>query len=121
MTKAEIVDKTLESIRQVPIQNLTPFDSEAGFDELVIADLQDRLPHNVDIKTCEDFQYLGVECCLVCHGPYTHYEMFLIGQSDGSVAWACYTVKRAILGAALKGCNVRRPLNLSDTPQNPTL
>ena len=49
-----------------------------------------------EIKTCEDFRHLNVECCDTCHNFYPHYEMKVIELPDGSPAWVCDTVRWAI-------------------------
>lgn len=56
----------------------------------------ERLPDGVEIKTCEGFKHLGVECCDTCHNFYPHYEMSVIDLPDGGKAWVCDTVKWAI-------------------------
>ena len=84
MTKAEIISKTLAESR-------CPDDYRQG----VIDELQKRL-HDVDIKTCEDFRHLNVECCETCPNFYPHYEMSVIDLPDGSKAWVCDAVKWAI-------------------------
>ena len=87
MTKTEIIRKTLQQI-QVSLQN-----DDA---ELVVAELQDLLPYNGDIRTCEDFSHLGVMCCETCHGENAHYEMDLIELPYGGKAWVCHAVKQAV-------------------------
>jgi hypothetical protein len=87
MTKAEIIRETLQRMES-SLQNDDL--------ELVVAELQDVLPYNVDIRTCEDFKYLGVRCCETCHDENAHYEMALIGLPDGGKAWVCDSVRRAI-------------------------
>ncbi len=61
----------------------------------LIAELQKRLPET-DIKTCQDFQHLGVNCCDTCHTFYPHYEMSVIDLPDGAKAWVCDQVRWAI-------------------------
>ena len=89
MTKNEIIDKTLREIRPIPLQ--TEEQDEATF---IISVLRDRLPDG-DIRTCEDFKHLGVECCKVCHDD-AHYEMSVIDVLGGAKAWVCDSVKQAI-------------------------
>lgn len=50
----------------------------------------------MEIKTCEDFRHLNVECCETCHNFYAHYEMKVIQLPDGSPAWVCDSVEWAI-------------------------
>ena len=82
MTKAEIIAKTLGSMK---------LNDEPDYQTIVIAELQRKLPAGVEIKTCEDFRHLGVECCDTCHNFYPHYEMQVIQLPDGSPAWVCDT------------------------------
>jgi hypothetical protein len=51
---------------------------EPAYQTIVIAELQRKLPEGVEIKTCEDFKHLNVECCDTCHNFYPHYEMKVI-------------------------------------------
>ena len=87
MTRAEIIEETLRQIKPAPLEE--EFEDIAG-------DLQRRLPDGVDIKTCQGFQHLGVECCEVCHHFYTHYEMNVIDLTEGGKAWFCDAVRWAI-------------------------
>jgi hypothetical protein len=58
--------------------------------------LQDVLPDGMDIKVCEDFKHLNVECCKTCHEFYPHYDMSLIDLPGGVKAWVCDSVKWAL-------------------------
>jgi hypothetical protein len=87
VTKAEIIAETLRAAK---------LDDEPDYQTIVIAELQRKLPEGVEIKTCEDFKHLNVECCDTCHNFYPHYEMRLIELPDGSPAWVCDTVRWAI-------------------------
>jgi hypothetical protein len=87
VTKAEIIAETLRAAK---------LDDEPDYQPIVIAELQRKLPEGVEIKTCEDFKHLNVECCDTCHNFYPHYEMRLIELPDGSPAWVCDTVRWAI-------------------------
>jgi hypothetical protein len=94
MTKQEIIKLTLQQVEYRRYS--TPEGIEAN-DEMVIAELNKRLPE-VEIKTCEDFKYLNVECCDTCHTLYPHYEMHLESLPDTSMAWICCKVRSAVLG-----------------------
>jgi hypothetical protein len=96
MRKAEIIRKTLIEMRPMSLESVPPYSDEPDYEETVIAELQGRLPDNVDIKTCEDLKHLSVECCDACHGDYAHYEMSLIDLPDGGKAWVCDPVRWAI-------------------------
>jgi len=69
---------------------------EPEYQTIVIAELYRKLPDGVEIKTCEDFRHLNVECCDTCHNFYPHYEMRVIDLPDGSSAWVCDAVEWAI-------------------------
>lgn len=83
-------------MRPIPLETEPPFSDEPDYEEHVLETLHQRLPEGVNIKTCEDFQHLGVECCDCCHGSYAHYEMSLIDLPDGGKAWVCDHVLWAI-------------------------
>ncbi len=87
MTKAEIIAQTLRVMK---------LNDEPDYHTIVVAELQRKLPEGVEIKTCEDFPHLDVECCDTCHNFYPHYEMRVIQLPDGSPAWVCDTVEWAI-------------------------
>jgi hypothetical protein len=67
MTRNEIIEKTLRDMELTPPKRETPFSDEPDEEEFIISVLQDRLPSGVDIRTCEDFRHLKVECCETCH------------------------------------------------------
>jgi len=94
MTKNEIIDKTLTEIRPKFAERKEPHSDGSDWDEIVIAELQDRLPER-DIKTCEDLRHLRIECCETCHNFYPHYDMNVI-DFGGTKAWVCDPVKDAI-------------------------
>jgi hypothetical protein len=87
VTKAEIIARTVGSMN---------LNDEPEYQELVIAELDRKLPNGVEIKTCEHFRHLNVKCCDTCHNFYPHYEMKVIDLPDGSPAWVCDTVRWAI-------------------------
>lgn len=87
VTKAEIIANTLGSMN---------LNDEPDYEEIVIAELNRKLPEGMEIKTCEDFKRLNVVCCNTCHNFHPHYEMRLIDLPDGSPAWVCDTVRWAI-------------------------
>jgi hypothetical protein len=95
VTKNEIIEKTLKEIGPRLEEHEEPYSEEPDFEEIVIAELQGKLP-DTDIKTCEDFRHLNVTCCDTCHTFYPHYEMSLIDLPDGTKAWVCDPVKWAI-------------------------
>lgn len=96
MTRNEIIAKTLKEIGPPLEEHEAPYSEEHDWEESIAAELDRRLPDGVDIKTCEDFNHLGVECCESCHGIYAHYEMNLVDLPNGGKAWVCDHVRRAI-------------------------
>ena len=95
MTKAEIISKTLREMEPSPPENEPPYSDEPDYEETVVTELNQRLP-DTDIKTCEDFRHLNVQCCEICHECYPHYEMSLIDLPDGAKAWVCDPIRWAI-------------------------
>jgi hypothetical protein len=95
VTKDEIIEKTLREIGPHLEEHEEPNSEEPEGEEIVIAELQKRLPET-NIKTCKDFRHLNVPCCDTCHTFYPHYEMSLINLPDGAKAWVCDPVKWAI-------------------------
>src|ERR1700722_1764454 len=71
-----------------------PMSVEPDEEGFVSSGLRDLLPQ-ADIKTCEDFRYLNVECCQICH-ENAAYEMSVVTLPDGCHAWLCDAVKSAI-------------------------
>ena len=96
MTKNEIIEKTLRDMKLTPPKHEIAFSDEQDEEEFIISVLQDSLPADVDIRTCDDFRHLNVECCETCHNFYPHYEMSLVDLPGGGKAWVCDTVKWAI-------------------------
>ena len=96
MTKADIISRTLrDEMERIP-PDREPSSDEREYEEIVIAELNRRLPDGVDIKTCDDFRPLNVGCCETCHHFYSHYEMKLIDLPDGGKAWVCDAVMWAV-------------------------
>ena len=93
MTKQEIMKLTLQ---QVSYRRYSTPDGIKANDDMVIAELNKRLPDG-EIKTCEDFKYLNAKCCDTCHTLYPHYEMHLESLPDTSMAWICCSVRRKLL------------------------
>jgi hypothetical protein len=92
MNKAEIISETLKDM----LKTQPPSGEELDEEGFIISVLQDVLPDNVDIRICDYFKDLGVECCETCHNFYPHYDMSLIELLGGGKAWVCDTVKWAL-------------------------
>jgi len=97
MTKNEIITVTLKDmgLPRLP-EHEEPFNDDPDDEELVIAELQLILPATDDIKTCEDFAYLNVACCKICHTFYPNYDMCLVDLPGGEQAWVCCSVRSAV-------------------------
>ena len=99
MTKNEIITKTLAEMNQDCVENVGAEpdpNAEMDYDEFVIVTLRERLPDD-DVKTCEDFEGLKVECCETCHKFYPHYDMYLENLPTGGKGWLCCSVRAALL------------------------
>ena|ERR1700758_3764172 len=96
MNKADIIEKTLKEMKLLPLKAEPPISDEPDEEEFIVSVLRDLLPEGVDIRTCEDFKQLQVECCQTCHDLYPHYDMSLTNLADGGKAWVCDNVKWAI-------------------------
>jgi hypothetical protein len=84
MTKNEIIEKTFSrEMKPIPLQTEPPYSDEPDEEEFIIEVLQDVLPSDIDIRTCEDLKHLNVECCETCHNFYPHYEMSVIDLPNG--------------------------------------
>jgi hypothetical protein len=95
MTKADIIAKTLRECR-CPVEiDAALTGDESDYEVVVIAGLNRRLP-DTEIKTCEDFRHLSVECCELCHECFPQYQMNLIDLPDGAQAWVCDPISWAI-------------------------
>jgi hypothetical protein len=106
MRKAEIISRILKELGLLEPETDPVFSGQEGEEEdeeaeCILAALNDKLPEG-EIKTCEDFRHLNVECCETCHGHYAHYEMQVIKLPDGSPAWVCGPIRRAIYPEELR-------------------
>ncbi len=97
MLKADIISKTLSEMNYEPPPE-NSYSEEPDYDEIVIEELNRRLPEG-EVRTCDDFKDLNVECCEPCHEFYPQYDMSLIELPDGAKAWVCDHVKSAIYPA----------------------
>ena len=99
MTKQEIITLTLQQIeyrQNPPPEEIADCVGIEGYDDFVIAELNEQLPEG-EIKTCEDFKHLNVECCETCHRYYPHFDVKLVTLPDGSTAWICCRLRTALL------------------------
>jgi hypothetical protein len=88
MTKNEIIEKTLKAVREH--QGVEKLDLE--YTEYIVTTFDERLPDG-DIKTCEDFKHLRVECCETCHTFLPETEMYAEDLPEGGKAWICCAVR----------------------------
>jgi hypothetical protein len=96
MTRGEIIEKTLKEMGMLlPSGQYAQSRDEDRDPSLVITELQRRLPYG-NIKTCGAFRHLNAGCCDPCHTYRPHYSMSLIELPDGTKAWLCCAMIRAI-------------------------
>jgi hypothetical protein len=96
MTRTGIIEKTLKEMGMLlPSGQYAKSSGQADFLSGVITELQRRLPPDPKIKTCGAFRHLNAGCCDSCH-TYSHYSMSLIELPDGSKAWVCCAMSRAM-------------------------
>jgi hypothetical protein len=95
MTKNDIIDEIMAKLPPDPHDGKGDYDDEPDYRESVLATLRDRLPDDVDIRTCSDFRNLGEQCCEPCHA-YPHYDMYLVDLPSGGQAWICCAVRRSL-------------------------
>jgi hypothetical protein len=93
LDKAEIIAMTIGQVSRTMV-NQPPNSIEPDEEDFVISLLREVLPPG-DIKTCDDFHHLNIECCQICH-EYAAYEMSVVTLPDGCPAWLCDRVKAAI-------------------------
>lgn len=99
MTKSEIIEKVLREFRDVSEETGIPGRDDANYEKVIVAALENSLRNaepGIDIRTCEDFGYLGVRCCEGCHDIHQHYEISLIDIEGGGNAWVCCAINRAL-------------------------
>ena len=96
MNKTEIIAKTTKDMAPIGPQSEPPFGDERDEEDFIISVLQDVLQDGVEIKVCDDFLHLNVQCCRTCHEFYPHYDMSLIDLPDGGKAWVCDSIKWAL-------------------------
>lgn len=105
MTKREIIEQILKDFRTQANKSRTPFSDEADYEKEIVEALETSLKGietDANIRTCEEFSYLNVECCQTCHTFYAHYEMSLIELESGGNAWICCAMDRALNPGKLK-------------------
>jgi hypothetical protein len=95
MTRTEIIEKTLKEMGMLSEQDAQSRDKDRDL-SIVITELQRRLLPDGKIKTCGAFRHLNAGCCDPCHTYRPHYSMSMIELPDGSKAWVCCAMKRAI-------------------------
>jgi hypothetical protein len=90
--KSEVISRTLEQFWNEPSEDGdTPLE-EVDPTNPIVAALEAALrgaDPDTDIRTCEDFSHLQVECCDTCHHSYPHYDMALVDLESGDNAWIC--------------------------------
>jgi hypothetical protein len=99
MKKNDIIMRTLVDFWNEPREDgdspLEEVDPENPVVVALVAALKSADP-DADIRTCEDFYHLHVECCDTCHRSYPHYDMALIDLESGGNAWICCAIEQAL-------------------------
>jgi hypothetical protein len=96
--KAEIIATVLKDVRGRGGRLSAESDALASERHLT-AELEKRLcqiDSDLDLPTCPDFSYLGVECCPICHLDYPEYELAVVELESGRRAWLCCSLDRAL-------------------------
>jgi hypothetical protein len=115
MTKSQIIERVLMKFRNVSEETGIPESVDSEYEKVIVAALEKSLwgvGQDTEIRTCEDFGYLGVQCCECCHDIHQHYEISLIDIEGGGKAWVCCAIDRALKPA--------KHANLPQIPENAT-
>jgi len=99
VTKSQIIEKVLKEFRNVSQETGIPGRDDANYEKVIVAVLEKSLrgvEQDTEIRTCEDFGYLGVHCCEGCHDIHQHYEISLIEIESGGNAWICCAIDGAL-------------------------
>jgi hypothetical protein len=98
VTRDQVIEMTLRRMRQagglLAGENIDTRGSD-GYEDIVVTTLSERLPDG-EFSACEDFSYLRVDCCAVCHGQYAHYDMYVERMPGSQLAWICCTIWSAL-------------------------
>jgi len=99
MTKAQIIEQILQDLRALPPEDrdvVGDVDEEARIIAVLLSAFAKAQP-DVEVRTCRDFQHLGIPCCESCHAPqYSHDELALIDLEGGGNAWICCAMELAL-------------------------
>lgn len=99
MKKTDIITAELKAISERKAGLAVGFEDVPSYEPHVRAELQRRLASiepDLDIPTCADFTYLGVECCPICHNDYPEYELAIVEIEAGGRAWLCCSLDRVL-------------------------
>lgn len=99
MKKAHIIAAILQELRRREEKLATEPVDFPVYIRQVIGELERKLGEiqsDIDIPTCEDFAYLGVECCAICHVDYPEFELAIVEIESGGKGWLCCSLDRAL-------------------------
>jgi hypothetical protein len=100
LSKTEIISKLVNDAACIRCaSDDVPGDGERYNEAEIVAILQVSLKNaslDEQVRTCEDFSHIDVECCATCHNFHPHYEMALIDIESGGNAWICCALDRAL-------------------------
>jgi hypothetical protein len=115
MTKSQIIEKVLKEFRNLSEETGIPEGVDANYEKVIVAALGKSLrgvEPDTEIRTCDDFGFLGVHCCECCHDIHQHYEISLIEIESGGNAWICCALDRVL--------NPKKHATLQQIPENAT-
>ena len=98
MIRDEVIEATMLQMRQAGGLLAGEAGEPGGsdrYEDVVITTLNERLPSG-DLRVCQDFGHLVIDCCDVCHTQYAHYDMYIEQMSDGQHAWICCAIRSAL-------------------------
>jgi hypothetical protein len=96
MTKDEVIERTLMGMELYwswGQRGVTAEEVEHA--RSVVAQIQNWLP-DTQIKTCAAFGDLNTPCCQTCHTFSPDHHMYFIDLPDGTSAWVCCALARAV-------------------------
>ena len=93
MTKGEIIESVLKEVEGRLLED------DESYEEAAVRHLEATLggeDPSTNIRTCDDFGHLNVECCDICHIFSLPFEMELKNLEGGGNAWICCALGRVL-------------------------
>lgn len=101
-TRSEIIDDIVAAYRaEVEKEASESFVSADAteYEDIIRTTLTSKLAAlrpDERVRTCEDFNHLGIACCDSCHTGYPHFELELTELESGGRAWICCALNRVL-------------------------